>query len=130
MLCPACILGPKYSQNPDYLVTKIIDLSVVFIVRTFNAVPTLTLEQRYHITTDSLVLECSTRGLPSTATLWSRDGELLSNDFTELTTLSDSALAHYTSTLALPEGVFGVVSCGVYSDWVTADKRNSGRLSE
>lgn len=102
----------------------------IFIV----VVPTLMLEQSFHATTDGLVvLECDTRGLPSTATLWSRDGALLtSKDGQSVRTevLSDYRSAHYRNTLTLSEATLGVISCSVYSDWVTMDKRNSGRLGE
>lgn len=96
----------------------------------------LTLEQNYRVTADSLVLECDSRGLPSTATLWSRNGGLLTaNDGHSMDTvvLSDDQSTHYKNTLTLYGDSMlhgGMVSCDVYGDWVTTDKRNSGRQSE
>lgn len=92
------------------------------------------MEQSFHTTIDGLmVLECDTKGLPATAALWSRDGVLLTPDDvhsfrTEV--LSDYGSAHYRNTLAISQDMLGLVSCSVYSDWVTTDKRNSGRLGE
>lgn len=92
------------------------------------------MEQSFHATADGLVvLECDTKGLPPTATLWSRDGVLLTSDDvhsirTEV--LSDYRSAHYRNVLVLSQAVLGTISCSVYSDWVTTDKRSSGRLGE
>lgn len=94
------------------------------------------MEPRYRVTNHNLILECNARGLPSTTTLWSRDGiritptdsQTLVMDST-LVEFQDNRLAQYRNTLAMTEGVFGVMSCDVYGDWVTADKRDSGRSS-
>lgn len=96
---------------------------------THYAVPSLALEQKYRVTEEwGLVLECHTRGLPATATLWSRDGALITSDDTDATALSDYRASHYLTTLTLSGR--GLFSCDIYSDWVTTDKRNSGRQSE
>ncbi len=94
----------------------------------------------HHITPSSVVLVCATTGLPSTATLWSKDGLLLSlNESYSIDTyitgqvLTDAHTSSYMNTLEImtdggaPSGVYG---CDVYSDWVTADFLQSGRESE
>jgi hypothetical protein len=95
----------------------------------------LTLEQGYRVSTDGLTIECNSRGLPSTTTLWSEDGRLLTS--ADVYTPETRVLRHYQSTqysnsltLDLLKDVVGIISCDVYGDWVTADKRNSGRQSK
>lgn len=102
----------------------------------FFLVPELEVESSFVINEDTLQLECNTRGLPSTATLWNKDGVLLNTSEDEYVAyssllLNDQLQARYRNTLTLtdPE-TYGVMSCNVHSDWVTADKRNSGRKSE
>lgn len=68
--------------------------------------------------------------MPATATLWSKDGALLTSSAADTTVLSDYRSAHYRSTLAISKGMTGIISCDIYSDWVSADNRNSGRQSE
>lgn len=94
------------------------------------------MESSYKVSEDNLLLECNAQGPPSTATLWNKDGILLSNSEDQLMAsssllLGDQRQAHYRHSLSLTDPtVFGVLSCDVHSDWVTADKRNSGRKSK
>lgn len=94
------------------------------------------MESSYRVSENGLLLECNTRGLPSTATLWNKDGVLLSSLEDQFVVsssllLSDQRQAHYGNSLTITDPtVFGVMSCDVHSDWVTADKRNSGRKSK
>ena len=102
----------------------------------FYLVPQLRVEPDYRVTNKGLILECGAKGPPSTATLWSRNGVLLTftgDDNDQTTGLSssvDRSGGHYRSRLMLSGVEKGVFSCDVLSDWVATDKRNSGRQSK
>ena len=96
-------------------------------------VPELTLEPHFHITENNFILECVTKGLPSTATLWSRDGILLDPVHNQQMShkLSNHKSAHYKNGIVLTHASSdGVWSCDVHSKWLLLDRTDSGRKSK
>ena len=106
----------------------------------FFAVPELEVEPGYEVTNRSLVLDCHTQGLPVTAALFSKDGVLLSGREEGLVSSSfpltqvgggSHREAAYENSLSLTDpSMTGLFSCNIHSDWVMADKTESGRKSK
>ena len=104
------------------------------------AVPELEVEPGYEVTNHSLVLHCHTQGLPVTAALFSKDGILLGGQEEGLVSSSfpltqegggSHREAAYENSLSLADpSVTGLFSCDIHSDWVMANKTESGRKSK
>lgn len=94
----------------------------------------------YEVEQDSLLMVCATTGFPPTATLWSKDGILLSLNETYSEdmyiteqAMTDAHTASYRNTLKIVQDrseMDGLYGCDVYSDWVTADFTLNGRERE
>ena len=97
----------------------------------------MVLSLAYRIEQDSVVLLCTTAGMPATAALWSKDGILTSLNetysqylYTTTQTLTDARTVSYSNTLEInlhrreADGLYG---CDIYSDWMTADFTRTGR---
>lgn len=100
------------------------------------AVPKLSVEISYQTTFEGLVLHCDASGPPSTATLWYKDGVLISDRNNHLTSsriLPSSSPSGggvvYRHSLEVFKDDVGIYSCDVFSKWITADHSSSGRTS-
>lgn len=91
------------------------------------------MEADFSLAGESLQLECTSKGTPLTATLWSRDDILITEtdrEVFESSSLENGNSLSYTSTLELGAQDTGLYSCDMYREWRSATTASSGRESE
>ena len=103
----------------------------------FSSVNSFRLSLEYTLGSKT-VLNCISDGLPATATLWNKDGILISLNttsneeiYSSLQTLMVASDASYNNILTIhSSSLQGIYTCDIYSDWMSTDLSDSGRECE